>query len=80
MKFPFGNKIPFITAVEHKGKKVPDVIIGIPGDQEWSFYKEHPEQGYIYLIGNKRGARPMLIVIAKSLLTSAQIEELELNP
>ena len=76
MKFPFGNKIPFITVVEDKGKKVPDVIVGIPGDQDWAFVRHHQEEGYIYLLGRKTGARPIWIVIAANLLNEHQKVEL----
>jgi hypothetical protein len=72
MKFPFGNKIPFVTVVEDKGKKITDVIVGIPGDTEWSFYKDHPEPGFIFLKGQKHGARTIFILINKMVLSSSQ--------
>ena len=68
MKFPFGNKIPFAVVVELKGEKRPDVIIGIPGDMEFEHYcnGEKDDDKLAFLIGTKKGSRPLLIAVHPS--------------
>jgi hypothetical protein len=65
MRFPFGNKIHWAVVVELKGKKKPDLLIGIPGDMEFEYYKDKifDDENLMFLVGRKRGSRPLLIAI-----------------
>jgi len=65
MRFPFGNKLPWSTVIEHKGIKKPEVLYGIPGDMEFKPYKdgESDDSQLTFLVGTKRGSRPLLIAV-----------------
>lgn len=82
MRFPANNKIPWATIVYEKGKKVADVIQGLPCDMDFSlsrFHGKEPDENHVFLEGQKPGARPILAMVNRHLLTFLQREELGLE-
>ena len=71
MKIPFGNKITWCTVRKNsQGKKEVVTLTGLPGDMNYELYKDQPtetdDDAYIvYLLGSKKGSKPMLIGIHK---------------
>ena len=83
MRFPSGHKILWATIVEEKGKKVADVIEGLPCDMEFTLHKINGSywngDNLIFMVGQKPGSRPLLVTINPLVLTSIMKAELRLE-
>ena len=83
MRFPSGNKILWATIVEEKGKKVADVIEGLPCDMEFTLHKINGSywngDNLIFMVGQKPGSRPLLVTINSLVLTSIMKAEFRLE-
>ena len=81
MKFPFGNNIPFAIVTELKGKRRPVVLFGIPGDMEFKPYcnGEKDNEKLAFLIGTKKGSRPICIAVYPPELAKAHEEKQDAN-
>jgi predicted N-formylglutamate amidohydrolase len=77
MRFPFGNKIKFVTVRQDSfNKKGAELYIGLPADREYELLKNQPsdtdkDSHLVYLAGFKHGSKGLLIGIHKDDLKQA---------
>lgn len=77
MRFPFGNKIKFVTIRQDSfNKKGAEVYLGLPADMDYELLnnqpnKDDPDAYLVFLAGFKPGQKALLFAIHKNDLKQA---------